>query len=387
MKEPFLNDFPPIPFNKPFIVGKELYNISYAVLKNAWLSGDGEFSKKCHAWLVENLQCKAALLTNSCTSALEMAALLFDVGPGDEVIMPSFTFVSTANAFVLRGATPVFVDIRPDTLNMDEGLVEEALTEHTKVVVPVHYAGVACEMSRLLDIARENNLWMVEDAAQALFALYNGKPLGSFGHLGCLSFHETKNIICGEGGALLINDEKLIERAQIIREKGTNRSMFLKGQVDKYTWVDLGSSFLPSELTAAFLYAQMEHVRSINEKRCGILDRYEQELAPLQLKGKLRLPIRPEGAVCNGHLMYILTNTAAERDALLDHLRARNIHAVFHFIPLHSSPGGKKYCRIHGSMHNTESIASRIIRLPLFYEMTDEEIHRTVDAIMDFYDK
>ena len=330
----------PIPFNKPFIIGRELSLIADAVAQGH-LSGDGAYTKLCHRWFEEKLGCRKALLTHSCTGALEMAAILCDIQPGDEVILPSYTFVSTANAFVLRGAVPVFVDIRPDTLNIDENLIEAAITARTRAIVPVHYAGVPCEMDRIMDIAARHNLLVVEDAAQALLSTYKGRALGSIGHFGCLSFHETKNIISGEGGALLVNDARFVERAEIIREKGTNRSQFFRGEVDKYTWVDIGSSYLPSELVSAFLYAQLEHAGRDHRKTLPYLHLLRhRNLAPLQQAGKLRLPIFDGDS--NGHMFYIILDSLATRSKLIAHLKAQDIHPVFHYVPLHSSPAGRK---------------------------------------------
>lgn len=374
-----------IPFNKPFIVGKELYYIARAVLL-AHLSGDGPYTKRCHKWLEERLGSLKALLTHSCTASLEMAAILCDIQPGDEIIMPSFTFVSTANAFVLRGAVPVFVDIRSDTLNIDEELIEDAISERTKAIVPVHYAGVACEMDRIMDIAREHRLLVVEDAAQALLSTYKGRPLGAIGHFGCLSFHETKNIISGEGGALLINDPNYIDRAEIIREKGTNRSKFFRGEVDKYTWVDIGSSYLPSELVGAFLYAQLENAEKIVAARCRIFHVYQEMLQDLESRGLIQLPMVTDKTICNGHIFYIITRSLEERTQLIAHLTVNNVNTVFHYVPLHSSPAGLKYGRPVGDMQVTDSISDRLLRLPLYYEMEDSDIERVVELIQDFYE-
>ncbi|MBK9161556.1 MAG: dTDP-4-amino-4,6-dideoxygalactose transaminase [Nitrosomonadales bacterium] len=371
-----------IPFNKPFIIGRELSLIADAVAQGH-LSGDGTYTKSCHRWFEEKLGCRKALLTHSCTGALEMAAILCDIQPGDEVILPSYTFVSTANAFVLRGAVPVFVDIRPDTLNIDENLIEAAITRRTRVIVPVHYAGVPCEMDAIMDIAQRHKLLVVEDAAQALLSTYRGRALGSIGHLGCLSFHETKNIISGEGGALLVNDARFTERAEIIREKGTNRSQFFRGEVDKYTWVDIGSSYLPSELVSAFLYAQLEHADEIIAKRRSICAAYAAQLAPLQQAGHLRIAEFDDDS--NGHLFYVLLENLAVRSRLIAHLKARDIHPVFHYVPLHSSPAGRRYGREGSSMKVTDDLSERLLRLPLFYEMRSEEISRTCDAIREFF--
>lgn len=372
----------PIPFNKPFIIGRELSLIADAVTQGH-LSGDGAYTKLCHRWFEEKLGCHKALLTHSCTGALEMAAILCDIQPGDEVILPSYTFVSTANAFVLRGAVPVFVDIRPDTLNIDENLIEAAITTKTKVIVPVHYAGVPCEMDRIMSIAVKHDLLVVEDAAQALLSTYKGKALGSIGHFGCLSFHETKNIISGEGGALLVNDARFTERAEIIREKGTNRSQFFRGAVDKYTWVDIGSSYLPSELISAFLYAQLERADDIIANRRSICSSYATQLADLQLAGRLRLPTFDKDS--NGHMFYILLDSLATRSKLIAHLKAQGILTVFHYVPLHSAPAGKKFGRVGSAMQHTDELSERLLRLPLYYEMTEADIARICLAIHEFF--
>ncbi len=369
-----------IGFNRPFVVGKELFNIAQSVI-DGHLSGDGEFTKKCHVWLESNLDCKRAMLTHSCTAALEMSAILCDVQQGDEVILPSFTFVSTANAFVLRGAIPVFVDIRPDTLNLNEQLIEQAITEKTKAIVPVHYAGVSCEMDSILAIAKKYNLYVIEDAAQAILSEYKGQKLGSIGHLGCLSFHETKNVISGEGGALLINNEQFIQRAEIIREKGTNRSRFFRGEVDKYTWVDMGSSYLPSELVGAFLYAQLEHARIITQERIRICHQYHSSLLPLEQAGFIRLPVQ----IGNGHLFYIITRSLEERTQLMQYLKQSEIGAVFHYIPLHSSPAGQQYGRTANDMQVTNKISDTILRLPVHYGLKDIDVEYVVDKIQTFY--
>ncbi len=361
-----------IPFNKPHMTGRELWYIAQAHT-NGHLAGDGMFTKKCHAWLEARSGTLKALLTHSCTAALEMAAILADIQPGDEVIMPSYTFVSTANAFVLRGGVPVFVDIRSDTLNIDETKIEAAITPRTKAIVPVHYAGVACEMDVIMDIARHHNLLVIEDAAQAVMSVYKGKTLGTIGHLGAYSFHETKNIISGEGGALLVNDERFAERAEIVREKGTNRSQFFRGQVDKYTWVDVGSSYLPGEVIAAFLWAQMEEAESITQKRLDIWDQYHQAFATLEETGKLRRPIIPDGSQHNAHMYYILLKSLEKRAEVIAHLKERNVNAVFHYVPLHSSPAGKKYSRISGAMEHTDDLSDRLLRLPLWIDMGDNQ--------------
>ncbi len=374
-----------IPFNKPYIAGKELYYIAQAVMVDEHLSGDGPFTKRCHEWLERHLKCKKGLLTHSGTAALEMAAILCDIQPGDEVIMPSFTFVSTANAFVLRGATPVFVDIRPDSLNIDEKQISSAITSRTRAIVPVHYAGMSCDMDEILDIAHPHRLWVIEDAAQALFSTYKDRFLGTIGHLGCLSFHETKNIISGEGGALLVNDERFIQRSEIIREKGTNRSQFFRGQVDKYTWVDVGSSYLPSELVGAFLFAQLEQAERIIAARNRIFQQYYQQLKPLQDQGTIRLPLVADDCACNGHMFYIITRSLKERTLLIQALKNENILAVFHYVPLHSAPAGQKYGRQVGDMRVTNEISDCVLRLPLYYEMTDADVARVVRVIRQFY--
>lgn len=357
-----------IPFNKPHMTGRELWYIAQAHT-NGHLAGDGMFTKKCHAWLEARTGARKALLTHSCTAALEMAAILADIQPGDEVIMPSYTFVSTANAFVLRGGVPVFVDIRPDTLNIDESKIEAAITPRTKAIVPVHYAGVACEMDVIMDIAQHHNLLVIEDAAQAVMSTYKGKALGAIGHLGAYSFHETKNIISGEGGALLVNDNRFAERAEIIREKGTNRSQFFRGQVDKYTWVDIGSSYLPGEVISAFLWAQMEEAESITRKRLDSWHQYHQAFATLEEAGKLRRPILPDGCQHNAHMYYILLKSLEKRTEVIAQLKAQGVNAVFHYVPLHSSPAGEKYARTNGEMLHTNDLSDRLLRLPLWVGM------------------
>lgn len=354
-----------IPFNKPYMTGKELHYISQSHL-NGQLAGDGPFTKHCHYWLEKNTQADRVLLTNSCTAALEMAALLLDIQPGDEIIVPSYTFVSTANAFVLRGAKPVFVDIREDTLNLNEKLIEQAITPKTKAIVPVHYAGVACEMDDIMDIARKYELMVVEDAAQGVMAKYKGNSLGSIGHLGAYSFHETKNVISGEGGALLVNQAELVQRAEIIREKGTDRSRFFRGEVDKYTWQSAGSSFLPGELIAAFLWAQLEDAENITEKRLAAWNYYHELFAALEIEGLLRRPIVPAHCQHNAHMYYILLPEHQDRQVVLDGLKAQQINAVFHYVPLHSSPAGLQLGRVHGEMTMTDSMSARLIRLPLW---------------------
>lgn len=376
-----------IPFNKPFTIGPELEYIADAVARGH-LSGDGHYTKLCHRWLEEKLGAKRALLTHSCTAALEMAAMLCDIQPGDEVIMPSYTFVSTANAFVLRGAVPVFVDIRPDTLNLDEELIEAAITSKTRAIVPVHYAGVACDMDVIMAIAQRHRLLVVEDAAQAVLSEYKGRRPGAIGHLGCLSFHETKNVISGEGGALLVNDVALVERAEIIREKGTNRSKFFRGEVDKYTWVDIGSSFLPSELIGAFLWAQLERAETIIARRRQLCAVYREALQDLADEGLITLPqVEPEGVSGNGHMFYLMTRTAAERGALLAHLKTAGVHAVFHYVPLHASPAGRKFGRTAGALPVTENLADRLVRLPLFYNLGDDEARTIAGHVRGFFQR
>lgn len=373
-----------IPFNKPYMTGKELWYISQAHHAGQ-LAGDGKYTKKCHQWLESQTNSHKALLTHSCTAALEMSAILADLKPGDEVIMPSYTFVSTANAFVLRGAVPVFIDIRPDTLNLDETLVEAAITEHTRAIVPVHYAGVGCEMDTLQQIASKYQLLLIEDAAQGLMASYKGKPLGSFGDLGCFSFHETKNIISGEGGALIVNNPKFIEQAEIIREKGTNRSQFFRGQVDKYTWIDKGSSFLPGELIAAFLYAQFEEAEQIINTRLKIWDYYHELLEPLEKAGKLRRPIIPSNCQHNAHMYYIILETLQVRTKLITHLKNQGIISVFHYVPLHSSSAGQLYGRVGGNMQNTNNTSDCLLRLPLFPDLTSSQLEKVVENINNFF--
>ena len=373
-----------VPFNKPFIVGKELYNIARTVVESH-LSGDGPFTRRCQKWLEGRLGCGKALLTHSCTGALEMAAMLCGTGPGDEIIMPSFTFVSTANAFVLRGGRPVFIDIREDTLNIDETLIERAITSRTKAIVPVHYAGAACAMDEIMDIAKRHELFVVEDAAQALLSTHKDDYLGTIGHFGCLSFHETKNIISGEGGALLINNEKFVKQAEILWEKGTNRKKFFRGGEEKYTWIDIGSSFLPSELVAAFLFAQLEHAEKINAARSRLFEQYTQLLRPLEEKGAIRLPSAEPEKKGNGHIFHIIAGSLEERSRLIDFLQQNGILAVFHYVPLHSSPAGIKYGRTAGTMRVTDDLSERVLRLPIYYEMNKSELEWVVSNIMEFY--
>jgi len=369
-----------IPFNKPYICGKELSNIAQAHALGV-MAGDGSFTKQCNNWLEQRIGCHKALLTHSCTAALEMCAVLADIKPGDEVIMPSYTFVSTANAFVLRGGVPVFVDIRPDTLNIDETLIEAAITSRTKAIVPVHYAGVGCEMDTIMDIAHRYNLFVIEDAAQGIMATFKGKALGSIGHLGTLSFHETKNITSGEGGALLINDQRLVDRAEVIREKGTNRSQYFRGQVDKYTWVDIGSSYLPGEIIAAFLWAQMEEAESITEKRLNIWSRYHEAFAPIESAGLLRRPVIPEHCRHNAHMYYILLDSLEARTALIAKLNEHGVNAVFHYVPLHSAPAGRKYGRTHGPLAHTEALANNLLRLPLWIGLDEEQQNSVIYSV------
>jgi dTDP-4-amino-4,6-dideoxygalactose transaminase len=372
-----------LPFNKPYMTGKELWYISQAHAKGH-LAGDGEFTRKCNAWLEQRIGSRKALLTHSCTAALEMAAILADIQLGDEVIMPSFTFVSTANAVVLRGGVPVFVDIRPDTLNLDETRIEEAITSRTKAIMAVHYAGVGCEMDAIMAIARKHDLVVIEDAAQGIMSTYRARPLGSIGHMGTLSFHETKNIISGEGGALLVNDARLIERAEIIREKGTNRSQFFRGQVDKYTWVDIGSSYLPGEIIAAFLWAQMEEAEGLTRRRLDIWNIYHSAFADLEAGNLVRRPIVPAGCVKNAHMYYLLLPDLAKRTQFIQAMAKSKIGTVFHYVPLHNSPAGLRYGRSHGELPVTVSAAERLVRLPLWLGIEDQLdtiIRRAVEAL------
>jgi dTDP-4-amino-4,6-dideoxygalactose transaminase len=371
-----------IPFNKPYMTGRELWYIAQAH-SNGHLSGDGGFIMKCHAWLEARTGANKTLLTHSCTAALEMAAILADIQPGDEVIMPSYTFVSTANAFVMRGGVPVFVDIRPDTLNIDENLIELAITSRTKAIVPVHYAGVACEMDTIMDIARRHNLLVIEDAAQGIMASYKGRPLGAIGHMAAFSFHETKNIISGEGGAILVNTNRFIQRAEIIREKGTNRSRFLRGQVDKYTWVDIGSSYLPGEIIAAFLWAQMEEAEIITRRRLSIWANYHDAFANLEAKGYLRRPVVPENCAHNAHMYYLLLPDLATRTSLIEYLKNKGIDSVFHYVPLHDSPAGRTRGRTIGNMTETRLAGDRLLRLPLWLGV-EEHQQKIIDAIISF---
>jgi dTDP-4-amino-4,6-dideoxygalactose transaminase len=373
-----------VSFNVPPYLGVELQNIQ-KVLENRKLCGDGQFTKECHQWFKENTGTFQALLTTSCTHALEMSAILADIQPGDEVIMPSYTFVSTANAFVLRGAKIVFVDIRPDTMNIDEKLIKDAITEKTKCIVPVHYAGVSCEMDSILDIAKNYNLRVIEDAAQGIGAKYKNRTLGSIGDMGCYSFHETKNISCGEGGALLIQDKTLVERAEIIREKGTNRSKFWRGQVDKYTWVDIGSSYLPSEFNAAYLYSQLQNIDGITKNRLKSWNLYYDGLKPLAEKGLICLPYIPQNCEHNAHMFYIKTKNLEERSELIEYLKDHDILSVFHYIPLHSSPAGKQYGRFHSKDEYTTKESERLLRLPMYYGLNSVDIDFIIEKIFGFW--
>lgn len=373
-----------IRFNTPPYVGTEMGYIQKAI-ENQTICGDGEFTKKCNAWLEKETGTTKALLTTSCTHATEMAALLSDIKEGDEIIMPSFTFVSTADAFVLRGAKVIFVDIRPDTMNIDEKLIEAAITDKTRAIVPVHYAGVACEMDSIMEIAKKYQLIVIEDAAQGIMSTYKGRALGTFGEFGCFSFHETKNLSMGEGGALLIRDENFVERAEIIREKGTNRSKFFRGQIDKYTWVDYGSSYLPSDMNAAYLWAQMEHAQGIFDDRMGSWNLYQELLQSLSDDDCIELPYIPEHCTHNAHMFYIKTKDIKEREALISHLKANEILAVFHYIPLHQAPAGKKYGRFAGEDRYTTKESERLLRLPLYYGLKQEQIEYICSKVKEFY--
>lgn len=375
-----------IRFNVPPYVGKETEYMKAAIDSHK-ICGDGEFTKRCNAWIEEHTGTAKALLTTSGTQALEMAALLSDIQPGDEVILPSYTFVSTANAFVLRGAKLVFVDIRPDTMNIDEKLIEDAITDKTRAIVPVHYAGVGCEMDTIMDIAKRHNLVVVEDAAQGVNAFYKGRALGSIGDYGCFSFHETKNYSMGEGGAILINRPEQIEDAEIIREKGTDRSRFFRGQVDKYTWVNIGSSFLPSDINAAYLMAQLEMANEINENRLQSWARYNEGLQDLAQEGVIELPYIPEECAHNAHMFYIKTKDMEERKALISYLKERDIAAVFHYVPLHSAPAGLRFGRFHGEDRYTTKESERLLRLPMYYNLSESDQQKVIDAVHGFYHK
>ena len=375
-----------IRFNVPPYVGKETEYMKEAIDSHK-ICGDGEFTKRCNAWIEEHTGTAKALLTTSGTQALEMAALLSDIQPGDEVILPSYTFVSTANAFVLRGAKLVFVDIRPDTMNIDEKLIEDAITDKTRAIVPVHYAGVGCEMDTIMDIAKRHNLVVVEDAAQGVNAFYKGRALGSIGDYGCFSFHETKNYSMGEGGAILINRPEQIEDAEIIREKGTDRSRFFRGQVDKYTWVNIGSSFLPSDINAAYLMAQLEMADEINENRLQSWARYNEGLQDLAQEGVIELPYIPEECAHNAHMFYIKTKDMEERKALISYLKERDIAAVFHYVPLHSAPAGLRFGRFHGEDRYTTKESERLLRMPMYYNLSESDQQKVIDAVHGFYHK
>lgn len=375
-----------IPFNVPPYVGTELKYVKQAV-ENHKICGDGSFTKKCHTWLEENLPCQKALLTTSGTTALEMAAILCDLQPGDEVILPSFTFSTTATAFVLVGAKLVFVDVRPDTMNIDENKIEAAITDKTRVIVPVHYAGVACEMDTIMDIAKRHNLKVVEDAAQGVMSSYKGKALGTIGDFGCFSFHETKNYSMGEGGALIINNEEYNDRAEIIREKGTNRSRFFRGQVDKYTWVDYGSSYLPSDMNAAYLWGQLEVADEINDNRLASWHTYYDAFKELEEKGLVKLPTIPEECVHNAHMFYLKCRSLEERTEFISFLKENDIVPTFHYIPLHSSPAGMRFGRFDGEDEVTTSESEKLVRLPMYYNMKDSDISKVIAAVVEFYSK
>ena len=374
-----------IKFNVPPYVDKAADYIQECV-KNQKICGDGEYTKKCNAWIEERTGAGKCLLTTSCTHATELAALLCNIRPGDEVIMPAYTFVSTADAFVLRGAVPVFVDIRPDTMNIDETLIEDAITEKTKAIVPVHYAGVACEMDTIMDIAKRHNLKVVEDAAQGVLASYKGKALGTIGDFGAYSFHETKNYSMGEGGALLIRDKKDVEEAEIMREKGTNRSKFFRGQIDKYTWVNYGSSYLPSDMNAAYLYAQLEIADEINEARLACWNRYYEQLLPLKKAGKIDLPTVPEGCVHNAHMFYIKARDLEQRTRFISYMKENGVLTVFHYIPLHTSPAGQKFGRFHGEDRYTTRESERLVRLPMYYGLTQDQVDFICGLVKNFFE-
>lgn len=373
-----------INFNVPPVAGKELIYLEEAI-RSKKICGDGAFTKRCSKWLEEQTGSERVLLTTSCTHATELAAILADIKPGDEVIMPSYTFVSTADAFVLRGAKAVFVDIRPDTMNIDETLIEDAITEKTRAIVPVHYAGVSCEMDTICEIAKRHNLYVIEDAAQGVMATYKGRPLGTTGDYGCYSFHETKNLSMGEGGALLIKDRENVLRAEIVREKGTNRSQFFRGEIDKYTWMDAGSSYLPSELNAAYLWAQLEDAQKIYDDRMRSWNLYYEQLKPLADEGRIELPVIPEGCVHNAHMFYIKTKDLEERSDLIFFLKGKQINSVFHYIPLHSSPAGKRLGVFHGEDKYTTKESERILRLPLYYGLNEDQVKMVTDSIYEYF--
>jgi dTDP-4-amino-4,6-dideoxygalactose transaminase len=369
-----------VPFNQTFTTGSELLYIREAI-ESTQLGGNGPFARRCAAWLEEQIGSRRALLTHSATGALEMSVLLAELAPGDEVIMPSFAFVSTANAVVLRGATPVFVDVRPDTLNIDESQIDAAITDRTKAIIVVHYAGIACAMDEVASIAERHRLIVIEDAAQGLLAGYRGRPLGSFGHAAALSFHETKNVMCGEGGALLVNEQPWVERAEILHEKGTDRSRFFRGQVDKYTWIDRGSSFVLSDLNAAFLWAQLEAAAEITSARLAIWNAYHDALAPLEAAGSLRRPTVPPEAEHNGHIYYVVLDEALDRGVFLERLAADGVNAVFHYVPLHLSPAGRRWARAHGELVVTERAGEHLVRLPMWAGMIDADVDAVVEAV------
>ena len=375
----------PIPFNRPAVTGKEMHYISEAMHRYGWIAGEYEFTQRCNDWFREKLGRPGFFLTSSCTHALEIAALMLDLQPGDEIIMPSFTFVATATAFVLRGAVPVFVDIRPDTMNIDEKLIEAAITPRTRAIVVVHYGGVACAMDTIMELARKHNIPVIEDAAHGVMAAYKGQTLGTFGTFGTYSFHETKNYTSGEGGGIIVNEERHIPRVQIIRQKGTNRTQFLAGEVDKYTWVDIGSSYLMSDLNAAYLYAQLEHAEIINLRRLALWQRYRESFHDLAAAGKIVLPVIPEGCAHNAHLFYLKLRDKDERTRLIAHLKEAGIAAVFHYIPLHSSPAGMKFGRMHGDDRYTTTEAERLLRLPLYYNLSDTDHSRVIDCVLEFF--
>lgn len=374
-----------IPFNAPPVVGTELEYMQSA-MGSGKLCGDGGFTRRCQQWMEQRFASRKVLLTPSCTASLEMAAILIDIQPGDEVIMPSYTFVSTANAFVLRGATIVFVDVRPDTMNIDETLIEAAITDKTKAIVPVHYAGVACEMDTIMALAKKHQLWVVEDAAQGVMSTYKGRALGSIGHIGCFSFHETKNYTAGgEGGATLVNDASLVERAEIVREKGTNRSQFFRGQVDKYTWRDIGSSYLMADLQAAYLWAQLESAERINQQRLRLWQNYHDALQPVAARGRIELPVIPANCEHNAHMFYLKLRDQDDRSALISWLKEAEILAVFHYIPLHSSPAGLRFGRFHGTDRATQTESERLLRLPLFYNLSDNNQKTVIGSLLSYF--
>lgn len=376
-----------IGFNVPPYIGTEMKYIEEAVAKNHKICGDGPFTKRCNAWLERKTGTAKALLTTSCTHATEMAALLADIKEGDEIIMPSYTFVSTADAFVLRGAVPVFVDIRPDTMNIDETKIEDAITEKTKAIVPVHYAGVSCEMDKIMELAEKYHLTVIEDAAQGIMSTYKGRALGTIGDYGCFSFHETKNYSMGEGGALLIRDPKNVERAEIIREKGTNRAKFFRGQIDKYTWVDAGSSYLPGDMNAAYLMAQLDAADVIFEDRMRSWNLYKELLTPLAEEKKVELPHIPEGCTHNAHMFYVKAKNLEERTKLIDYLKENGVQAVFHYIPLHTAPAGQRFGRFHGEDVYTTKESERLMRLPMYYGLKEEEVRYVASKIIEFYSR